>query len=266
MPDGRAVYPTRTCSSWPTMLSSGSHDEVSQMALPRAGNRSAWTRNFAAEAAMPAASSRIIQLVTANSLLHRQPQKSRVEPPADRGADGEACQASGEHFQRGRAATCDAIQEQDDLRAFAQNGEANSDGDGDHRFRARGNGAAHAGHGACKLPAMGLHPDVVPSQHGDSQQEDGRVEDFLSEAFHGFGDAGSESGDNHGDPVRPERTPIRSHLLRPAMVRVAAATIERMRAASRTSRNTIIADASIFRIPAVRAFAYFAMIFPWAVA
>ncbi len=76
----------------------------------------------------------------------------------------------------------DAVQEQRDLAAFAQDGDADHHGQRQQRLGAVRNGLADRAHFPGDFPAVMRHPDIVPGQHDHGDAEDCRVEQLLSHA------------------------------------------------------------------------------------
>ena len=101
---------------------------------------------------------------------------------------------------------------------------------------------------------MARHPDVVPAEHSDREEQDRRVQQLLADAGGGRGDLGGEQSHEPGagDARRPDRRQTQNPRRGAPML--AAMTMPTISAASSTSRKTMMAAPSIVGDPA-----YFAM-------
>ena len=96
---------------------------------------------------------------------------------------------------------------------------------------------------------MARHPDVVPGQHDDGDQQDRGVEDLLADPRQGFADRARKGGDERrADNADRDARRDRQSDCR-ATPCVTANTMPTMRPASMTSRKTMISAPSILKRP-----------------
>jgi hypothetical protein len=111
------------------------------------------------------------------------------------GGTGQAEGPPGEQRAGAQTTSCgDAIKEQHGLRAFAQHGQADNHrqhikrpSPGDHRV-------ANLSSGRGQFAPVARHPDVVPAEHSDREEQNHRVQQFLTDPGGGRGDLGGEQG------------------------------------------------------------------------
>ena len=80
----------------------------------------------------------------------------------------------------------DAIEKQNDLRAFAQHRDRHHDGERQQRFRSGGDGFAGGAQLGDQFAAVTRHPHIVPGQHQHRKAENPGIEDFLTAAAEQF--------------------------------------------------------------------------------
>ena len=132
--------------------------------------------------------------------------EAAVEQERDQGAeahaDGAACHQGLPALVAGGG---DAVEEEHDFRAFAQNGDADDERHGEEGAAAEGDVAAHGLHFAGHLAAVAGHPDLVPAQHEDGGDQDAGVEDLLAGAVEGVLEgAGEQSEDGGAEDARAD--------------------------------------------------------------
>ena len=99
-------------------------------------------------------------------------------------------------------------------------------------------------HLAGEFPAMARHPDVVPDQHDDRDEQDRGVENLLPDARQRLGDHAGEGGDEAG-AEHARRDAGRDDEPAAGTPFVTASTMPTMRPASMISRKTMISAPSI---------------------
>ncbi len=168
----------------------------------------------------------------------RNGEQAEIGQAGNRRAGGNAEQAAGEQRRPGSAGKDDAVEEQHDLRAFAQHRHAAHDRQRDQRAAALGNRLADALHFRGEFATVTGHPGIVPGQHDHGDEQDRGVEQFLPVALEQVGDGAGEGG-NHAGAGDAPATPSTIHQPRRATPRVAASTMPMIRPASMTSRRTM---------------------------
>ena len=101
-----------------------------------------------------------------------------------------------------------AVHEERNLRAFAHHRDGADHSEREDRLRARPHRFADPLDVGCELAAMARHPDVVPGQHHDGDDEDRGVEDFLADPRQGFADRAGKGGhERRADQPRQDARP-----------------------------------------------------------
>ena len=129
----------------------------------------------------------------------RDPQQPEIERRPDRDAAGQPDDPTGEQGARAEtAARGDAVKEQHRLRALAQHGKPHYHRQHIERPRAGDHRVADFPGGRGQFAAVTRHPDVVPAEHADREEQDHRVQQLLADAGGSCGDLGGEQSDDTG--------------------------------------------------------------------
>ena len=128
----------------------------------------------------------------------RDRREAAIDERTDRNATGEADHAAGRERMGVGAAGGDAVQEQHEFGALAQDRERDHEQQARQRRGAARDTPTDAGEIGGELATVALHPQAVPTEEGRGGEQHGRVEDFLATALEGVREPPGTECDQRG--------------------------------------------------------------------